>query len=143
MIFKIKFALKYTNIINVTHFQAISPPSVRNSDVTTLTLSQTSAVLSARASSHSMPTCCAPGCTQTEKTSPGTSFFWLPWNEKERIKVWLAKLRLVHPPAKTARIYMSTDLSRWTQNVCNCTRDVKPKIVFCFRVLKPVSLVRS
>ena len=35
---KIKFALKYTNIINVTHFQAISPPSVRNSDVTTLTL---------------------------------------------------------------------------------------------------------
>ena len=24
--------------------------------------------------------------------------------EKVRIKVWLAKLRLVHPPAKTARI---------------------------------------
>ena len=41
---------------------------------------------------------------QTEKTSPGTSFFWLSWNDKERIKVWLAKLRLVHPPAKTARI---------------------------------------
>ena len=34
---------------------------------------------------------------------------------------------------------MSTDLSRWTQNVC--TREVKPKIVFCFRMLKPVSLV--
>ena len=74
-------------------------------------------------------------------TLPGTSFFWLPWNEKERITVWLAKLRLVHPPAKTARIFMSTDLSRWTQHVC--TREVKPTIVFCFRMLKPVSLVRS
>ena len=36
---------------------------------------------------------------------------------------------------------LRTDLSRWTQNVC--TREVKPDIVFCYRILKPVSLVRS
>ena len=36
--FLITFTLKYTNIINVTHFQAIIAPSLRNSDVTTLTL---------------------------------------------------------------------------------------------------------
>ena len=89
---------------------------------------------------------CRPaGCTQTEKTYPGTSVFWLPWNEKERIKVWLAKLRLVHPPAKTARIMSS---AFWGQ-ICRggrkmfVPREVKPNIVFCYIMLKPVSLVRS
>ena len=70
-----------------------------------------------------------------------TSFFWLPWNEKERIKVWLAKLRLVHPPAKTARICQQ--MCRGGRKMFVCTREVKPKIAFCFRMLKPVSLVRS
>ena len=37
---------------------------------------------------------------------------------------------------------LRTDLSRWTQIVCT-TREVKPDIVFCYRILKPVSLVRS
>ena len=51
-----------------------------------------------------MPTCCAPGCTRTEKICPGLSFFSLPWDKPQKLKVWLGKLRLVHPPAKTARI---------------------------------------
>ena len=40
----------------------------------------------------------------TNANLPVPLFFWLPCNEKERIKVWLAKVRLVYPPAKTARI---------------------------------------
>ncbi len=51
-----------------------------------------------------MPTCCAPGCTRTHSSNPECTFFTLPWTNKERIRLWLAKLKLVHPPAKTARI---------------------------------------
>ena len=54
--------------------------------------------------SRTMPTCCAPGCTRTKEKNYDCSFFTLPWNEPSRIRLWLSKLKLVHPPAKTARI---------------------------------------
>ena len=39
------------------------------------------------------------------------------------------------PPSSQDSTNMSTDLSRWTQNVCTTrSREVKPKIVFCFNL---------
>ena len=51
-----------------------------------------------------MPTCCAPNCTKTEKTNEGLAFFRLPWQNRDRLKIWLSKLKLVHQPAAHARI---------------------------------------
>ncbi len=51
-----------------------------------------------------MPTCCAPGCTRTNLSDPECTFFSLPWKNSARIRLWISRLKLVHQPARNARI---------------------------------------
>lgn len=54
-----------------------------------------------------MPYCVAFGCSNsTDVSCPGVSFHCLPTKEPERLKAWLATLKLVDPPVrdKNARV---------------------------------------
>ena len=52
-----------------------------------------------------MPTCCAPNCNKTEKTNKGLAFFKLPWQNRDRLKIWLSKLKLDHQHARICQCH--------------------------------------